>query len=129
MRPKLGDQVHFVMADGTVRPAFVVAVWSDTCANLRVLFDGSNDAQDPSYSERDWVTSVEFSQNDHRPRTFHYPALPPLRPAHLSGTLAPTEQTITLKVEIDGDVLGKELAHLASIIEHRSHEPAPPTAL
>lgn len=39
----IGARVHYVLPDGNHRPATVVAVWSQTCVNLAVQVDGSND--------------------------------------------------------------------------------------
>lgn len=63
MKPVIGQIVHYKTADhdlsafspqgnvfkaGLILPAIVVAVWSDTCANLKVIGDGPSDA---------WLTS------------------------------------------------------------------------
>lgn len=63
MKPTIGRIVHFNMTDhhknsvngnkSAVCPATVVAVWSDSCVNLKVHTDGVNDL---------WVTSA--SQGD-----------------------------------------------------------------
>lgn len=44
-----GDETTKVETNGAkVLPAVIVRVWSDTCVNLKVLTDGTNDA---------WLTS------------------------------------------------------------------------
>lgn len=87
-----GRIVHFVLGDGTVRPAIVTQAWSETCANLRVFLDGSNDTDNPrritetcefadgtKYAnpvcDKDgWATSVSFDGNESpRPRSWHWP--------------------------------------------------------
>lgn len=43
--PSIGRIVHYVLDDGTIRPAIIVAVWSPEsgCSNLQVFVDGTND--------------------------------------------------------------------------------------
>lgn len=49
---------------GQLLPAMVVAVWSDTCINLKVFLDGPGEL---------WVTSVEFSdEKPYQPHTWHW---------------------------------------------------------
>ncbi len=45
MKPTIGRIVHFVNPYGTgkkIFPAIITNVWSDTCVNLHVFWDGSN---------------------------------------------------------------------------------------
>lgn len=48
MLPTVGRIVHYVLprgrGKGSIRPAEIVRVWSDTCVNLQVKLDGPNDA-------------------------------------------------------------------------------------
>ena len=48
MKPTVGRIVHYVLEQGRgkgeVRAATIVRVWNDTCVNLQVHLDGSNDA-------------------------------------------------------------------------------------
>jgi hypothetical protein len=37
----MGRIVHFVEGDGTERPAIITHVWTDGCANLSIIPDGS----------------------------------------------------------------------------------------
>lgn len=91
--PTLGRIVHFVLGDGTVRPAIVTHVWSDTCINAHVFLDGTNDTDNPHRMEAcaadGWATSVSFnvgtlvekyrsgenaiSVMEYPPRTWHWP--------------------------------------------------------
>lgn len=84
----IGRIVHYVLADGKHRPAFVVAVWPDefpqnaedpTGVNLQVFVDGTNDAsagQRPYYDEQTrgsmWITSAGFASAP-SPGTWHWP--------------------------------------------------------
>ncbi len=84
----VGRIVNFVMANGEIRPAIIVRVWSETCVNLRVFLDGWNDTKTDSAGnsaityyldnekynvcdEDGWVTSASLDES-HRPRTFHF---------------------------------------------------------
>ena len=61
-KPSIGRIVHYVPSekekevdnyfgnDSEVKPAIIVAVWSDTCVNLQVLHDNGR--------EPTWVTSA-----------------------------------------------------------------------
>ena len=86
----VGRTVHFVLDfghnKGQVRPAIVLAVWGETCANLAVLPDGSNDgvptstAPDGSNAvaristfEPVWKTSVTYDETGERPGSWHWP--------------------------------------------------------
>lgn len=74
MKPTIGRIVHFVNAPGT-NPiaAILVAVWSDTCVNLRLFQDGSN-TQPTQFSE--WQTSITFDDSETPvARTWHWPKL------------------------------------------------------
>lgn len=52
MKPSIGRIVHYATADGHVLPAIVTEVHNDTCVNLRVFTDSS---------ENPWhLTSVLF---------------------------------------------------------------------
>jgi hypothetical protein len=77
----VGRIVHYVLKDGpnkgTCRPAIVVRVWSDTCVNLQVFTDGTeqpNNSNDclPSVM---WVTSALRDDVDHGLHTWHFPQL------------------------------------------------------
>jgi hypothetical protein len=71
MKPTVGRIVNFVVdeqtqvrIDGNVQkilPAVIVAVWTDTCVNLKVITDGKNDV---------WVTSVSYGVES---RNWHWP--------------------------------------------------------
>lgn len=72
MKPSIGRIVHFVLAPGT-NPvaAIIVAVWTDTCVNLRIFQDGSN-SQPTQFSE--WITSTTFDDSETpQVRTWHWP--------------------------------------------------------
>jgi hypothetical protein len=77
---KIGQQVHFVNAEGKERPAIIVNVFSQEsgCANLLVFADGSNDKAMTVYDGKGdcycmpvWATSV--SKADPCPATSTYP--------------------------------------------------------
>lgn len=68
--------MHYVNPDG--RPdlgnhvaAIITRVWNDTCVNLRVFFDGTNDVPEGT---SEWVTSV-VNDESKKPaeRTWHWP--------------------------------------------------------
>jgi hypothetical protein len=62
-----------------IRPAIVVRVFDGTCdqstgmplINVRVFTDGANDGQGMNTSA-EWATSLHYSQDDHRPGTWHW---------------------------------------------------------
>lgn len=73
----IGRIVHFVMPDGTHRPAIVVAVNDKESVNLQVFFDGENE-QTAAHNERlygtGWRTSVKFTFGKKAvPGTCHWP--------------------------------------------------------
>jgi hypothetical protein len=81
MRPTIGRIVHFVNDFANVQelqhhvPAIITRVWSDTCVNLRVFYDGTNDAPEGS---SEWKTSVIYQEPgtpriNPDPRTWHWP--------------------------------------------------------
>jgi hypothetical protein len=66
MEPTVGRIVEYVLKDKygklQVRPAIIVRVWSDTCVQLQVFTDGTNDG--PEYaSGLYWATSVIRCEN------------------------------------------------------------------
>lgn len=62
-----------------IRPAIVVHVFSQSIdqatgmplINVRVFTDGANDGSVPGTLD-DWKTSLHYSQDDHRPGTWHW---------------------------------------------------------
>lgn len=74
MKPSVGRIVHFVNKFGNERncvAALVVCVWSNTCVNLRVFYDGTNDVPEGT---NEWETSVSFDDKEvPDPRTWHWP--------------------------------------------------------
>lgn len=48
-----GDIVEFCIATNVWRPAMLVRVWTDVCAQLQVFPDRFNDGSDPT----DWARS------------------------------------------------------------------------
>lgn len=56
MSPTIGRLVHYRISEDVVRPAVVVEVHSDTCVNLQVFFDGSNDSPGSSVPDVRGVT-------------------------------------------------------------------------
>ena len=92
----VGRIVHYVLPKPdwrgcpVIRPAMVVQVWSNTCANLQVFLDGVNDCQyiitprDPGLMTLEWATSSTFDMGETRsndqwryvhynPQTWHWP--------------------------------------------------------
>jgi hypothetical protein len=70
----VGAIVNYVLPDdskhpGEIRPAIVVRKWSDTCVNLQVFCDGSNDY--PYADGTLWVTSALYS-DEKQPRSWHF---------------------------------------------------------
>lgn len=49
MKPTIGRIVHYQLgtgrSKGEYRPALIVRVWNDSCVNLQVFLDGSNDRE------------------------------------------------------------------------------------
>lgn len=72
MKPSIGRIVHYVSQfNGNHVAAIVVRVWSDTCVNLRVFYDGTNDAPD---GESEWHTSRTLDESaDPQKGTWHWP--------------------------------------------------------
>ena len=74
--PTVGDDVHYVLPDGRHpgehRPAKIVKVWSDTCVQLVVFIDGSNDYEGCDKAPMQWRTSVVLDEAEKKPGTFHY---------------------------------------------------------
>lgn len=74
----IGRVVHYVLKNGTHRPAVVVQVWNSDCANLKVDLDGYNDKnEDLPCSRIDpmtaWATSVCPDSTGEKPGTWHWP--------------------------------------------------------
>jgi hypothetical protein len=80
MKPSIGRIVHFVQkkpagyGDGVVHlPAIIVAVWGDTCVNLKVFTDGTNSDPEETLPVK-WVTSASLDETETpQPRTWHWP--------------------------------------------------------
>lgn len=74
MKPTVGRIVHFVNKFGSKRnaiAAMIVCVWSDTCVNLRLFYDDTNDVPEGT---SEWETSVSFDERETPdPRTWHWP--------------------------------------------------------
>ena len=63
MKPSLGRIVLVRIGtdrDGkpVYRPAIIVNVWSDTCINVQIFFDGTNDAAYIKEFGLGWLTSI-----------------------------------------------------------------------
>lgn len=43
MQPTIGRIVSFKISQEEIRPAIIVRVWSDTCVQLQIFIDGTND--------------------------------------------------------------------------------------
>ncbi|MDB5094462.1 MAG: hypothetical protein JWO85_2563 [Candidatus Eremiobacteraeota bacterium] len=89
--PTVGRIVHFVLPDGQVRPAIIVRVWSPEMVNLRVFLDGTNDAPDGGYLQREWATSVhyrEYAVGNYAPGTWFWPPREPVASADPRGGAA-----------------------------------------
>jgi len=78
--PKVGDQVIYVLPDGSYpgdeRPAVVVRVWGDkpdSLVNLQVFTDSVNDyiTAHPGASGLLWATSVHNDESEKKPGTYH----------------------------------------------------------
>lgn len=67
-----GRIVHFVMMNGTHRPAIIVQVWNkDTgVSNLQVFTDGRNDGDNQEIGTV-WHTSIKYSE-EKEPYTWHW---------------------------------------------------------
>ena len=80
MKPTIGRIVHFVQkkpagyGDALVHlPAIIVAVWGDTCVNLKVFTDGTN--SDPAETNSvKWIASATLDETvTPQPYTWHWP--------------------------------------------------------
>lgn len=73
MKPTIGRIVHFLTWQGKIVPAIIVAIWSDTCVNLRVFHDGSN--SDLSWNpDKEWETSRTLDESaEPQKGTWHWP--------------------------------------------------------
>ena len=75
MKPTIGRIVHFVNKFGKgkeVFPAIITNVWSDTCVNLSVFYDGANHGV--PMSQTPFESSVSFDDKpDPDQRTWHWP--------------------------------------------------------
>jgi hypothetical protein len=75
MNPQIGQIVNYVLkggkSEGEIRPAIVVRKWSETCVQLQVFTDCSNDG--PEYTPNVvWKTSVLYSAATKKePGTWH----------------------------------------------------------
>ncbi len=81
----VGRIVHFVLAEGAIRPAIVVRALTPTCANLQVFTDGDGDdsllrnneraSRGPGKSARCviWRTSVTEDPTGNRLGSWHWP--------------------------------------------------------
>lgn len=74
--PELGRIVHYVLPNGTHRPAIIVQAWPDHRVNLQVFLDGNNDVGLGS-ADRGllWVTHVHEGEDDGTavPNSWHWP--------------------------------------------------------
>lgn len=71
MKPSIGRIVHYVTSTKAHVAAIITAVWSDTCVNLRVFYDGSNN-QEGNTQWGEWVTSKSLDESM-QPGTWHWP--------------------------------------------------------
>jgi hypothetical protein len=75
MKPTIGRIVHFVNPFGIgseIFPAIITHVWSETCVNLHVFYDGPNG--DVPEDASPFVSSVLFDQHGvPSQRTWHWP--------------------------------------------------------
>ena len=67
MQPTIGRSVHVCIAldqEGApvYRPATVVAVWGETCVNVQVQLDGSNDYPAGRYGDHMVFTPAELER-------------------------------------------------------------------
>ncbi len=60
MKPSIGRIVHFVQ-NGIHYAAIIVKVWSDTCVNLKVFRNGSNEITPGALDPYGIAHSVNFS--------------------------------------------------------------------
>jgi hypothetical protein len=74
-KPTVGRIVHFTLDHGPnagqARPAMVVRVWNDTCVQLQVFMDGTNDGPEYTSGLR-WCTSVHHAAEPTAGR-WHWP--------------------------------------------------------
>lgn len=64
LKPRVGQIVGYVLPagrnPGEVRPAIIVRVWSDTCVQLQVFIDDTNDYVNGKGLM--WATSVVYNE-------------------------------------------------------------------
>lgn len=79
--PSVGRIVHYVLPDGRskgeVRPAIIIRVWSQTCVNLQVFIDHTNDYPIPQVEDL-WRTSVMEGDKDQLGTWFWPPFVGPI---------------------------------------------------
>lgn len=61
MKPTIGRIVHFVQ-NGVHYPALIVKVWTDTCVNLRVFPNGSDNIVPGALDSSDIAHSVNYAE-------------------------------------------------------------------
>lgn len=82
--PSIGRIVHYVLDDGTIQPAIIVAVWSpeNGCSNLQVFLDGTNVQQredkrtgvTPEEAQRGFAWRTSRARSDEpKPGYWHWP--------------------------------------------------------
>ena len=71
-KPSIGRIVHYTCQfTGEHLAAIIVRVWSDTCVNLRIFYDGTNHGQ---VHPNEWVTSVKYDESvNPQNQTWHWP--------------------------------------------------------
>jgi hypothetical protein len=78
-KPSIGRIVHYVLdsgqSKGQHRPAMIVRVWSDTCVQLTVFTDWSNDFGPDQHGGGGilWRPSVTLDETGEKPGTYHWP--------------------------------------------------------
>jgi hypothetical protein len=84
MKPTIGRIVHYVQEKplwaqppgGPTQmvhlPGIIVAVWSDTCVNLKVFTDETNSDEQNTLPIK-WITSVTMDESGTQARSWHWP--------------------------------------------------------